>query len=142
MTTDDVFDGLAGYDAEQQHAYEAEARDRWGDAVVDASARRAAGLTRDRADQHLREHDRIATALAAHAAAAASPDEPDVQSLVADHHAWVSVFWEPDSESYAGLGRMYVEDERFRATYDAFGPGTAELLRDAIEVYAATALRN
>jgi hypothetical protein len=31
---------------------------------------------------------------------------------------------------------MYVDDERFRATYDAFGEGTAAYLRDAIQVYA------
>lgn len=32
---------------------------------------------------------------------------------------------------YRGLVRMYVEDERFRATYDAAGPGTAEFLARA-----------
>ena len=31
---------------------------------------------------------------------------------------------------------MYVEDHRFRATYDKFGDGTAELLRAGIAAWA------
>jgi DNA-binding transcriptional MerR regulator len=140
MTTEDVFAGLPGYDAEQQRGYEAEARERWGDQVVDAAAHRAGGLTPDAARAHQVEHDRIAAAVAAHAAAGAEPSSRQMQEWVAAHHAWVSVFWTPDAQAYRGLGEMYVDDERFRATYDAYGPGTAELLRDAIVVFSEESL--
>jgi len=61
-----------------------------------------------------------------------------VQALVARHHAHVEVFWTPSPEAYAGLGQMYVDDERFTATYDAFAPGLAPYLRDAMAIYART----
>ena len=35
----------------------------------------------------------------------------------------------------AGLGQMYVADERFRSNIDKHGDGTAQFIRDAIEVY-------
>ena len=45
-------------------------------------------------------------------------------------------FWDEYSrEAHAGLARMYVEDERFRAHYDKDQPGMAAFLRDAILVY-------
>jgi DNA-binding transcriptional MerR regulator len=141
MSIEDVFAGLPGYDPDLQRAYETEARERWGDAAVDASRRRTQALAGDAARAHLQEHERIGAALAACAAANQAASSPDVQRLVAEHHAWVSGFWTPDADAYIGLGRMYVDDERFRATYDAFGAGTAVLLRDAIEVYADAVLR-
>jgi hypothetical protein len=63
-----------------------------------------------------------------------------VQAIVARHHAWVGHFWTPGREAYTNLGQMYVDDERFTATYDAVAPGLAAYLRDAIAVYAARAL--
>ena len=57
-------------------------------------------------------------------------------ALVARHYAWVSLFWTPDREAYRALGAGYVDDHRFRANYDKFGDGTAELLRDAIALGA------
>jgi hypothetical protein len=140
MSTEDVFAGLPGYDPVQQQAYEAEARERWGDPAVDASMRRARGMRRDEAAAHYGEHEAIASGLAAKAAEGASVDDPTVQELVARHHAWVCAFWTPDADAYVGLGRLYVDDQRFRATYEAFGPGTAALLCEGIEVYAETAL--
>ena len=49
--------------------------------------------------------------------------------------------WTPGRDAYIGLGRMYVDDERFTATYDAVAPGLAPYLRDAIAVYAESDLR-
>ena len=39
-------------------------------------------------------------------------------------------------EAFAGLGQMYVEDERFTKNIDQFGEGLAVFMRDAMEVYA------
>ncbi len=131
MTADDLFEGF------DHTEYEPEARERWGDEAVGRSnaAWKALGAAGQKA--HQAEHDAIAKGVAAIAATdAPSPTDPELQSLVARHHAWISVFWVPDREAYTGLGAMYVEDDRFRATYDKYGDGTAELLRDAIAVWA------
>lgn len=39
-------------------------------------------------------------------------------------------------EAFAGIGRMYVEDERFTKNIDQFGAGLAEFLSKAMGVYA------
>jgi hypothetical protein len=38
-------------------------------------------------------------------------------------------------EILAGLGQMYVCDERFTANLDKYGEGTAKLMSDAIKIY-------
>lgn len=131
MSTQELFDGF-------DHAqYEPEARERWGDNAVETSQAAWKSLGPDGRDAHHREHEAIATGIAEHAAKGASPDDAAVQDIVARHYRWTTTFWTPDAAAYLGLGQMYVDDDRFKATYDAFGAGTAELLRDAIAVYAA-----
>ena len=130
MTADAMFEGF-------DHArYEPEARERWGDDAVAGSNAAWGRLDGDAQRAHLAEHEAIAAGIAALAAADASAESEAVQAWVARHHAWVSLFWVPGREAYRGLGDMYVEDPRFRATYDKAGDGTAELLRDGIRVFA------
>ena len=38
-------------------------------------------------------------------------------------------------EILAGLGKMYVADERFKKNIDKYGDGTAEFVATVIEVY-------
>jgi hypothetical protein len=52
------------------------------------------------------------------------------------HRQWLCYYWDSYSkEAHAGVARMYVEDERFKAYYDEKQPGGAEFLRDAILIY-------
>ncbi len=130
MTADDLFEG---FDTSQ---YEGEARERWGDDSVNRSNAAWTALGPSGQKAHLAEHTKIAEGVAALALDHVEPADPRVQDLVARHHAWISVFWVPDREAYKALGAMYCDDHRFRATYDKFGDGTAELLRDGIAVWA------
>jgi len=135
MTADDLFEGF------DHREHEDEARERWGDEAVSRSNAAWKTLGPSGQKAHLAEHTAIAQGVAALAAADdPDPRDPALQSLVARHHAWISVFWVPDREAYTGLGSKYVEDHRFRATYDKFGDGTAELLRDGIAIWAAANL--
>lgn len=59
-----------------------------------------------------------------------------VQELVGLHYEVTSLFWTPTREAYAGLGRMYVDDERFRQNIGGGDDALVEYLRDAITVYA------
>jgi DNA-binding transcriptional MerR regulator len=63
-------------------------------------------------------------------------DDPAVQEETRAWHAWISRMWVPDAEAFTALGQMYVDDERFRATYEAVAPGLAEYYRDAMARYA------
>ena len=61
----------------------------------------------------------------------------DIAQKTADlHKQWLTFYWnEYSKEAHAGLGQMYVDDERFKAYYEKIKPGAAEFLRDAILVY-------
>jgi len=131
-------DLYAGFDNSQ---YEAEARERYGDEMVDRGNAAWERLGADGQARLAEEHTAVATGLAELHRAGVDVGDGRVQALVARHHRWVSTFWTPDGDAYVGLGRMYVDDERFSATYDAFAPGLAVYLRDAIAVYAEANLR-
>lgn len=62
-------------------------------------------------------------------------EHPDVQALIQKHYEGVQFFYECSIEMYRNLGNMYVDDPRFTAYYDAFQPGLAMFVRDAIRYY-------
>ncbi|WP_062211603.1 MerR family transcriptional regulator [Demequina oxidasica] len=130
MTSDDI---LNGFDHDK---YAPEARERWGAPVVDRAYTQWRDLGPDAQSAHLAEHEAISEAIAALASSDADPAGASAQEIVSRHFAWVSRLWTPNAESYTGLGQMYVDDERFRASYDKYGSGTAAFLRDAIAEYA------
>ena len=134
MAADKLYEGF------DNSAYDAEARERWGDGAVDRSNAAWERLGPAGQADHHRETAAIGAGLAAAMADGAAPGDERVQALVARHHSQIAVFWRPTAQSYAGLGQMYVDDERFTANYDAYAPGLAVFLRDAIATYAATRL--
>ncbi len=137
MTDDSADRAIEGLDNTE---YEHEAHARWGGDAVERSNAAWLALGPDGQQEHMAKHVRVARNLAEHAAEYADPGSEAVQSLVSLHYDWISLFWTPDREAYEGLADMYVEDHRFRANYDKFGDGTAELLRDAIKIWADTNL--
>ncbi len=136
-TAMEAHDLYAGFDNSQ---YDAEARERWGDDAVDSSHDSWTRLGEAGQARHLAEQDAVSRGLAECLVAGVPVDDARVQALVARHYAGICVSWTPGRESYAGLGDMYVEDERFTAVYDAYAPGLAVYLRDAMRVYAQAVL--
>ena len=134
MTTEQIF---AGFEHKKS---EPEARERWGDDEVDHSNAQWESLGKDGQQRHLDTHREIVEALGAAIRGGFTPTSAEVQEIVAQHYAWVSLFWTPTADTYRGLTQMYVEDERFRRNYDEVAPGAAVLLRDAADVWAAAHL--
>ena len=63
----------------------------------------------------------------------ASADSAVAQALVAKLQAYITAnYYTCTDEILAGLGRMYVADERFKKNIDQYGAGTAEFACDAI----------
>jgi DNA-binding transcriptional MerR regulator len=129
MAAEELFEGF------RNDPYAAEARERYGEVAVEAQAR-AASWDDDTARGIKEEGDAVNRDAAALLQAGVPVDDPRVQDVIARHHAWVSHFWTPGRDAYIGLGRLYVDDERFTATIDAAAPGLAAYLRDAMAVYA------
>ena len=66
----------------------------------------------------------------------ASADSAEVQALVAKLQTHITAnYYTCTDEILAGLGKMYVADERFKKNIDKYGEGTSEFASAAIEVY-------
>ena len=66
----------------------------------------------------------------------ASFDSTDVQNIVKKLQAYITEnFYTCTNEILAGLGQMYVADERFKSNIDKHSSGTAEFISKAIEYY-------
>ena len=62
-----------------------------------------------------------------------SADSAEVQALVAKLQAHITAnYYTCTDEILAGLGKMYVADERFKKNIDKYGEGTAEFAAEAI----------
>ncbi|WP_145810559.1 MerR family transcriptional regulator [Kribbella amoyensis] len=132
VTPEKVFEGF------EHNPYEAEARERWGDAAVDASRERMRGWSESDAEKARTGYPKVHEGLAALRAEGADVSDPSVQELIQFHYEVTCLFWTPNREAYKGLGQLYVDDPRF---HDAIGDGgVTEYLRDAMTVYADTRL--
>ena len=66
----------------------------------------------------------------------AEADSNEAQALVAKLQAHITAnYYTCTDEILAGLGKMYVADERFKKNIDKHGEGTAEFAADAIAAY-------
>ena len=65
-----------------------------------------------------------------------SADSDEAQALVAKLQAHITAnYYTCTDEILAGLGKMYVADERFKKNIDKYGEGTAEFVSEAITEY-------
>ena len=70
----------------------------------------------------------------------ASADSAEAQALVTKLQAHITEnYYTCTDEILAGLGRMYVTDERFKNNIDKCGKGTAEFAAESIEIYCRKA---
>ena len=64
-------------------------------------------------------------------------DSAEARALVVKLQAHITEnYYTCTDEILAGLGKMYVADERFRQNIDKSGEGTAEFASEAIEIYS------
>ena len=66
----------------------------------------------------------------------ASADSDEAQALVIKLQAHITAnYYTCTDEILAGLGKMYVADERFKKNIDKYGEGTAEFVAEGIRIY-------
>ena len=66
----------------------------------------------------------------------AEADSNEVQTLVAKLQAHITAnYYTCTGEILAGLGKMYIADERFKKNIDKYGEGTAEFVAEGIRIY-------
>ena len=65
-----------------------------------------------------------------------SADFAEVQAMVAKLQAHITAnYYTCTDEILAGLGKMYVADERFKKNIDKYGEGTTEFATEGIRIY-------
>ncbi len=65
-------------------------------------------------------------------------DAEPAMDLAEEHRQHIDRwFYDCSPQMHAGLGRVYVEDERFTATYEQIAPGLAEYVSTAVQTNAA-----
>jgi DNA-binding transcriptional MerR regulator len=126
-----LYEGFA--DSGQAEAYKKEAEERWGKETVKKSHERLLQLTKDEWQELQAFGDQLNHQLAA--LVQSLPGDPEVQQLITLHYAFIGKHFDVTPEIYAGLGKMYAEDERFRAYYDKYDPKLADFLNAAIQVF-------
>ena len=117
--------------------YETEVRERWGDTVAYREhEEKTKHYTKEKWDETSDGMMEIFAEFAACKVSGASADSTEAQMLVAKLQAHITEnYYTCTDEILAGLGKMYVADERFKKNIDKYGEGTAEFAAGAIAAY-------
>ena len=117
--------------------YETEARERWGN--TDAYREHEQKTKNYTKGKWAEASDGIMSIFAEFAAlknSGASIESAEVQALVAKLQEHITEnYYTCTDEILAGLGKMYVADERFKKNIDKYGEGTAEFASEGIRIY-------
>ena len=115
--------------------YETEARSRWGD--TDAYREHEQKTKNYTKEKWAEANDGLMAIFAEFAACKDSgASSAEAQALVAKLQAHITAnYYTCTDEILAGLGKMYVADERFKKNIDKYGDGTAEFAAEGIRIY-------
>ena len=137
MTPEEKLSVFGDFDPAER---EEEARQRWGDTDAYAqSARRTSGYTKQDWEAIQAEAADIYAEFATLQRRGTDPDSPEAAAMVETHREHISRwFYDCSPEIHAGLGQMYVADQRFADNIDKSGDGLSAYLSAAIEARYAT----
>ncbi len=128
MSDQELYGGLSKKQAE---AYAEEARQRWDPKLVDETNARVKKWSKEKWAAVNKELDDMMRQLAP--LMGTPVGDKRVQALVARHHAYLNNFYEVKPNMYRSLGKMYIEDPRFRSYFEKYGTGLAGYLAEAIK---------
>jgi len=136
MSNQEKFEGFKQRIVEEnEKKYGEEVREKYGNDAVEKSNRKVLNMKQE----ELEKADNLAREIKetlSKAFRTGDPASESAQRAVDLHRQWLCLYWDGYSkEAHAGLGNMYVADERFKAYYDEDQPGIAEFFRDAILIY-------
>jgi MerR family transcriptional regulator, thiopeptide resistance regulator len=136
LTPEERFEVFGEHDPAQ---YDAEVSQRWGETDAYAqSKRKTAAYTKDDWIAIKAEQEEIGARFVQAMQSGAAADSEQAMDVAEAHRQSISRwFYDCSPEMHAGLGRMYVEDERFTATYEAMASGLAQYVSTANQANAA-----
>ena len=116
---------------------EKEACERWGDtSAYREHVEKTKNYTKEKWAEANDGLMAIFAEFAACKASSASADSVEAQALVAELQTYITAnYYTCTDEILAGLGKMYVADERFKKNIDKYGEGAAEFAAEGIRIY-------
>ena len=122
-----------------KNSYDAEVKQRFGN--TDAYKEHAEKTANYTAEKWQEVNDGLNTALAKFSECmqkGSSADSVEAQKLVKELQDYITEnYYTCTNEILAGLGQMYVADERFKNNIDKHADGTAEFISEAIKFYCS-----
>ena len=120
-------------------SYDLEVKQRWGNTeVYKEHAEKTANYTKDKWQEVNDGLNFVLIKFAECKKNGHTTDSDEAQTLVKELQAYITEnYYTCTNEILAGLGQMYVADERFKNNIDKNGNGTAEFISKAIEVYCS-----
>ena len=130
MKEQELFEGF------NETKYEEEARRRWGHTSQYAESQRKWVSYSNEQKQNIKEEGgRLALKMVTNNPAA-KPDDPDVQSAIAENYAYINkYFYTCEVEFMRNLSDMWVQDERFAINYERIRAGGAAFVREAVHIF-------
>lgn len=132
MTTEERFFGLNN----DWSQYEEEAKQRFGTKRVEKTNTKLKKLSSKEKTELSEDWDAIFIQLGN--LVDQSADSKEVQQVIEEWFYFLNAnFGSYSLEAFSGLGQMYVADERFTNNIDAYGVGTAQLMSEAMTIFAS-----
>ena len=129
----------SGFKPEEVEQIKEEVIQRWGK----ESLEKAEGRIREKGKKGWKKHRETDEEINELMASMVGFDPADirVQKVISRHFQQMNLYYEVTEERYRGLGKLYVEDERFKQYYEKYREGLAGFMQQAIEVFCNNNLR-
>ena len=128
---------MKAFDNSEFEKHKAEAKEKWGKTeAYKEHEEKTQNYGKQKWNDLAEGMDRIMAEFAASMRKGETPDSAEAQSLVKKLQNHITEnYYRCTKEILAGLGQMYVADERFKNNIDRHGEGTAAFICEAIGVY-------
>jgi DNA-binding transcriptional MerR regulator len=128
---------MKAFDNSEFEKYQAEAREKWGKTeAYKEHGERTKNYSKQKWNSLAEGMDLIMAEFARCMTRGETPDSAEAQDLVKTLQDHITGnYYHCTKEILAGVGQMYVADERFKSNIDRHGSGTAAFICEAIAVY-------
>ena len=130
---------MTAFDCNEFEKYKAEAKEKWGSTeAYKEHAEKTKNYSKDKWNNLADEMNDIMAEFALCMKNGNTPDSDEALKLVKALQSHISdSYYLCTNDILAGLGQMYVLDERFKNNINKHADGTAEFICKAIEAYCA-----
>lgn len=128
---------MNAFDNSDIKKYESEVKEKWGKTKAYSEYKsKSKDYTQDKFNSLTEGMNEILGEFALCMKNGAEPDSSEAQNLVLTLQNHISEnYYNCTKEILAGLGQMYVYDERFKNNIDKHGDGTADFISESIKLY-------